>query len=240
MSEHKIKHLNKMKGLLREALSGSVGNSINCSCGEIRRAGLIGQNIVIIGLVESSLLVPIETRVSFGLAHLIDSDGDLWVAAFSNELLHLGFLVEGTLVLVRGWAQEHGENAERVVMWAEAIQPYDGSSLDSDGNEIYRLESPLEMMFWEATKRHTAALIPQYEIVPYRVDFAVPEIALAIEIDGHEFHKDREQRTRDAKRDRYLQRKGWTVMRFTGSEIYRDVEECVNEVLALLPDKFRQ
>lgn len=46
---------------------------------------------------------------------------------------------------------------------------------------------------------------------------------VAIECDGHDFHeKTKEQAQRDKRRDRDLQRLGWRVVRFTGSEICRD------------------
>ena len=57
---------------------------------------------------------------------------------------------------------------------------------------------------------------------------------MAIEIDGHEFHKTKEQRTKDTKRERYLQSKGWQVVRFTGTEIFENVYGCVEEVKNLV------
>lgn len=51
-----------------------------------------------------------------------------------------------------------------------------------------------------------------------------------IELDGHEYHKTKEQRTRDSKRDRVLMSLGWDVLRFTGSEIFTDVGKCYEEI----------
>lgn len=99
------------------------------------------------------------------------------------------------------------------------------------------IESPMEQLFWDAAARRLPNLSSQFEVPPYRLDFALADQLIAIEIDGHDYHKTKEQRTHDAKRDRYLQRQGWTVVRFTGSEVYQDAAKCVNEVLALLPDK---
>lgn len=56
---------------------------------------------------------------------------------------------------------------------------------------------------------------------------------MVIEIDGHESHKTKEQRTSGAKRERDLKELGWYVIRFTGTEIYKDVEECVKHVRRL-------
>jgi very-short-patch-repair endonuclease len=55
---------------------------------------------------------------------------------------------------------------------------------------------------------------------------------LAVECDGHDFHeRTKEQAARDRERDRRLQAHGMQVMRFTGSEIYRDPIKCVTEII---------
>lgn len=55
---------------------------------------------------------------------------------------------------------------------------------------------------------------------------------LVVECDGHDFHeRTKEQAKKDRGRDRRLQSLGYTVMRFTGSEIYSDPVKCVIEIL---------
>jgi len=54
-----------------------------------------------------------------------------------------------------------------------------------------------------------------------------------IELDGHEYHKTKYQRTHDAKRDRWLYGQGWHVLRFTGTEIHQDLDRCIDEICAL-------
>lgn len=80
----------------------------------------------------------------------------------------------------------------------------------------------------------------------YRVDFLLKDARLIIELDGHDYHSTKEQLAKDASRQRYLIRAGYTVMRFTGSEIFKDVQACVREVKQLYtelmqraPAKFR-
>ena len=67
----------------------------------------------------------------------------------------------------------------------------------------------------------------------YRLDFAIPEKKIAIEVDGHEFHSTKEQRTKDAVRDRNLQLEGWRVFRFTGSEIYANPRVAAGALLRI-------
>lgn len=64
---------------------------------------------------------------------------------------------------------------------------------------------------------------PQKQIGSYLVDFLVTFMGeqLVIECDGHDFHeRTKEQAQKDKLRDRTLQRLGFKVFRFTGSELW--------------------
>ena len=94
--------------------------------------------------------------------------------------------------------------------------------------------SPIEISFWEAAK----PLIPELQREvwvsdKYRADFLIPSQKVIVELYGYEYHKTKQKITRDAERERYLQRLGYEVVRFTGSEIFKDVHKCVYEVLSL-------
>ncbi len=95
-------------------------------------------------------------------------------------------------------------------------------------------ESPAEVWFYLCSYTQLPGLKPQLPIGPYRVDFALPDKNVVIEIDGHEYHKTQAQRTNDAKRERYLQLEGWRVIRFTGLEVYHDKFSCVAEATKLI------
>lgn len=78
-------------------------------------------------------------------------------------------------------------------------------------------------------------LFAQEQVGAYRLDFALVNARLpakiAIECDGHDYHeRTKAHAARDRKRDRVLQGLGWRVMRFTGSEIYKDAHACADEV----------
>lgn len=90
--------------------------------------------------------------------------------------------------------------------------------------------TPIEQALAGAMDQMALCYEPQYEIPPYRCDFAFPHYRLIVECDGHEYHHTKEQRANDARRMRKLLRSGWAVMRFTGSEIYADADLCAMEV----------
>ena len=79
----------------------------------------------------------------------------------------------------------------------------------------------------------------------YRLDFQVTYLNnlsdnyeeydthfLAVEVDGHEFHeKTKQQARRDKQRDRDIARAGYTILRFTGSEVYADPFKVADEIV---------
>lgn len=86
-------------------------------------------------------------------------------------------------------------------------------------------------------------LVPQYEWNGYRIDFALraPWFRfkwIFIECDGHNFHeRTKEQAARDRAKDRDIQSAGIPILRFTGSEIHRDLSGCGEQVFSFLEDR---
>lgn len=61
---------------------------------------------------------------------------------------------------------------------------------------------------------------------------------IVIEVDGHDFHqKTKEQVEHDNKRERALQKAGYEVIRFSGTEVYHKAYKCANEVLSFILSK---
>lgn len=89
-------------------------------------------------------------------------------------------------------------------------------------------------------------IAPQSVIGSFRVDFLLSRFAtdfgpegvvikklpkIVIECDGHDFHeRTKEQAAKDRSRDRELSLQGYRVLRFTGSELYRDADKCACQV----------
>jgi len=96
------------------------------------------------------------------------------------------------------------------------------------------LESPIEVRLAIALWARGILWTPQYKIGKYRLDFACPEVKLAIECDGHQYHSSREQRGYDADRDRFLLKEGWQVARFTGTQIHQDAAKCADDIWEII------
>lgn len=64
-------------------------------------------------------------------------------------------------------------------------------------------------------------------------DFLIENPLIAIFCDGYQFHSDKFAVLKDRKQDRVLQALGYTVLRFTGSEIMGHRDDCINEIRSL-------
>lgn len=80
-------------------------------------------------------------------------------------------------------------------------------------------------------------VIPQHGVAHARIDFAVhsPRRVLAVEIDGRAWHhRTNAQLDADYLRERRLTAAGYSVVRFTAVETFRDPDKCWGQVLAIV------
>jgi very-short-patch-repair endonuclease len=69
----------------------------------------------------------------------------------------------------------------------------------------------------------------QHPIGPYIADFACYPLKIVVEVDGAT-HGTEEERRHDAKRDAYLTRSGWIVLRFTNEDVYKDLDSVIEAI----------
>ena len=84
-------------------------------------------------------------------------------------------------------------------------------------------------------------VFPQHKVGQYRVDFLLSsrhsdgDRIVVVELDGHNFHdKNKAQRSYEKARDRFLQRNGYKVLHFTGSDVCSDPYFVAYEVICSL------
>lgn len=86
-------------------------------------------------------------------------------------------------------------------------------------------------------ERYGVQIVPQFSWGRFRMDFAIVQSGvpvLFIECDGAEFHSSAEQLARDRKKDAAAEKAGITLLRFSGSDIYRYANNCVVSILRSL------
>jgi very-short-patch-repair endonuclease len=67
----------------------------------------------------------------------------------------------------------------------------------------------------------------------YKVDIAIPEKMVAIEIDGNS-HCAIERQQQDLKKEQFLNGLGWTVLRFKNKQVMEHLEDCVQTVMSTI------
>ena len=108
-------------------------------------------------------------------------------------------------------------------------------------NDIFN-ESPLEDILWEGMKEKSIAAERQFFIRGnnkyYCLDFAAfcRKGNLNIECDGDAYHIDKEKAVKDNKRDNYLTKKGWSILRYSTTQL-QDTDECVAEISEAISKK---
>lgn len=95
-------------------------------------------------------------------------------------------------------------------------------------------DTPIEIKLRDALAKHGLGklLKPQYRVGPYWIDLAVPQVRLAIECDGRDYHTSPADRERDQHRDDYLAKLGWRVKHFRGRDIVFATARCAEIVIA--------
>jgi very-short-patch-repair endonuclease len=105
--------------------------------------------------------------------------------------------------------------------------------------DLVRSGSHSELEIWGVQHVLTGPGMPritrQYAVsLPFatvHLDAAIPELRIAIELDGAAFHGSAEDRERDTRRDAALSALGWVVLRFTYRRLTTDPEGCRREIL---------
>lgn len=81
----------------------------------------------------------------------------------------------------------------------------------------------------------------QYEVhiegQRYEIDAAYPDLGIAVEADGHEFHLARRARQADLERQNALILRGWLVMRFTWQDVTRHPQRVAEAISAAISSR---
>lgn len=105
----------------------------------------------------------------------------------------------------------------------------------NENKEFSKCESPIERQLFLAIRKYITDEknnpVRVYSQIPcgrYRIDLVIfsKTRKIAIECDGKAYHSSPEQIAHDRKKDIFLKRNGWDVIRFTGSDIYNNAEGC--------------
>jgi len=102
-------------------------------------------------------------------------------------------------------------------------------------NDLFA-DSPVEDRLWDEFKRHKIDAERQWEVtngqVFYKLDFALfcNQGKIDVEVDGDQWHHNRERAPKDNARNNELVTIGWQVLRFAAREIRDSMGDCMYRV----------
>ena len=62
----------------------------------------------------------------------------------------------------------------------------------------------------------------------------ISDLIYVIELDGFEYHSNKQQMANDYEREQSIMELGYKVIRFTGSQIYNSAEDCVKKTISII------
>ena len=105
------------------------------------------------------------------------------------------------------------------------------SGLPPEAREAARAcESALQRSLFAQAWRRGLRLVCQYPTLNYRLDFALPQARVAAEVVG--WDGPRANRTARWEREQQLGAESWRVLYFSGLEVHRQVDRCVDAIAA--------
>lgn len=80
---------------------------------------------------------------------------------------------------------------------------------------------PEDILLWAMSQRSLliGEFKPQLKVGPYFLDFGFESVKLGVEVDGRDFHSAPADQERDRRRGAYLAKCGWTILRFSASDV---------------------
>ena len=103
--------------------------------------------------------------------------------------------------------------------------------------QLHRNMSPAEAKLWKHLRSHRMGDVHfrnQHAIGNYIVDFCAPRKKLIIELDGSQHL---EQQEYDEERTKYLEARGYRVLRFWNNDVMNNMEAVVKVIWSVLTEE---
>lgn len=108
--------------------------------------------------------------------------------------------------------------------------------------ELRQNMTKAEEMLWQRIRNKQLCGVKarrQYGFGPYVIDFYIPKVYLAIEVDG-KIHLSKEQRQRDLNKDTFLRKNRVEVIRIKNEEIFSDLDAVVTKLETIVKEKLNK
>ena len=118
---------------------------------------------------------------------------------------------------------------DRMGVPAQAEEGPNATVMQERSRRLRREMTPHERILWQCLRGGALGcrFRRQHVLGRYIVDFICLEKRLVIEVDGHQHA---EQQSYDLQRSRWLNEEGYRVLRFTNSDVQRELDAVVEEI----------
>ncbi|USK70205.1 endonuclease domain-containing protein [Peribacillus asahii] len=93
-----------------------------------------------------------------------------------------------------------------------------------------KCESPIERRLYNALVNNGYNVRTQVPCGRYRIDLTLPAYHIAIECDGKAYHSTPAQKAHDRRKNAYLRKQGYKVLRFSGSRINGKLGDVIAKI----------
>lgn len=96
--------------------------------------------------------------------------------------------------------------------------------------ERNQCESYIERRLFDALVSQGYVVRTQVPCGRYSIDLAIPSLKLAIECDGKSYHSSPAQKAHDRRKNVFLRKNGWRVLRFSGRQINQELSKVLFKI----------
>lgn len=97
-----------------------------------------------------------------------------------------------------------------------------------------KIISPQALAILEGLRAEGLDPQPEFALYRYNIDLAFPELALAVEVDGGNWHQSEKHLRLQAQKEKYLAEQGWQVLRVgTNDPVHQNVSKISSAVKSL-------
>lgn len=120
----------------------------------------------------------------------------------------------------KAWSERAEEERKRILSAAhkatkqrvlDGIHAFVDNEVRRKGQLVQSQRSKAELLIADALA--DIQLVHQYPVGKFFIDLAVPELKIAIEVDGGNWHSEAKKKRKDEEKEFYLKANGWTVIR---------------------------
>lgn len=102
--------------------------------------------------------------------------------------------------------------------------------IDTINAQRVKCESHIERRLFNALVFNGYSVRTQVPCGRYRIDLALTSQRIAIECDGKAYHSSPAQKAHDRRKNAYLRKNGWRVLRFSGSQINGNMSKVLARI----------